>query len=205
MTRADLIIAALAVALFLALASRVSLGKIAGSYVLALPFILLASASTFWLAGPQKGLEMCARVSSCTVPLLVLANGTDTFDLFKGLRGLGVPAGMTTLLMLTHRYITLFSEEMARMKIARKARGFSGGRSLMDRYGLKVLSSTAGMLLVRSSKRADLIYEGLRMRGFDENLDAWSRTSPSVLDIALTVAVVSAAMVIGVLQLGVIA
>jgi cobalt/nickel transport system permease protein len=139
------------------------------------------------------------------LPLLVLAAGTETFDLFAGLRRLHVPAVVTTLLMLTQRYILLLSEELTRMSIARKARGFRGARNLMDRYGLKVLAFTAGMVLVRSLDRADDIYEGLKCKGFSQEMTPWKRSHVALKDVLLALCLVSAAGVLLTLQLGVVA
>jgi cobalt/nickel transport system permease protein len=137
--------------------------------------------------------------------LLVLAAGTDTFDLFAGLRRLHVPAIMTTLLMLTQRYILLFSEELSRMSIARRARGFSGARNLLDRYGLRVISFTAGMVLVRSFDRADDVYEGLKCKGFSSEMTPWRRSRATVKDMLLVLGLVAVAGALLTAQVGVIA
>ena len=176
LTDATLIASSLAVALAFAAVSGVRATPLIKSYLVALPFIVLASVSVFLYVSFESGVNMWARTSACVIPLLVLVSGTETFDLFAGLRRLRVPAVITTLLMLTHRYILVLSGELSRMKIARKARGFHGGKSLFDKYGLGVLSNTAGMVLVRSSLRADRIYEGLKARGFDGEMLAWRRS-----------------------------
>jgi cobalt/nickel transport system permease protein len=205
LTDADLIVAALAVALAFAAMSGVRAAILIKSYLVALPFIVLASISVFLFVSIESGINMWARTSACVIPLLVLVSGTETFDLFAGLRRLRVPAVITTLLMLTHRYILVLSGELARMKVARRARGFRGGRSLLDKYGLKVLSNTAGMVLVRSSVRADRIYEGLKARGFDREMHAWRKTriDSRAATLMACFLVVSAALVL--LQLKVIA
>ena len=176
LTDAALIAASLAVALAFAAMSGVQAALLVKSYLVALPFIVLASVSVFVFVSIESGINMWARTSACVIPLLVLVSGTEPFDLFAGLRRLRVPAVITTLLMLTHRYILVLSGELARMKVARRARGFRGGRNLLDRYGLRILSNTAGMVLVRSSVRADRIYEGLKARGFDGEMQAWHKT-----------------------------
>jgi cobalt/nickel transport system permease protein len=134
---------------------------------------LLASLSLFLFVGLDNGVTMWARTSACVLALIVLASGTETFELFSGLRRLRVPAIITTLLMLTHKYIGLLTEELSRMTVARRARGFLGGRNLLDRYALKVISYTAGMVLVRSSERADRAYEGMKSRGFEKEMVGW--------------------------------
>jgi cobalt/nickel transport system permease protein len=174
-------------------------------YMAAVPFILFASVSVFLFSGWVRGIEMWMRTSACVLPLLVLATGTETFDLFAGLRRLRVPAVITTLLMLTQRYILLLSEELSRMTTARRARGFKGARNLMDRYGLRVLAFTAGMVLVRSFQRADDIYEGLKCKGFDKEMMPWRKSRIAVNDVLLATALVAIAAGLLTAQLGVVA
>jgi cobalt/nickel transport system permease protein len=204
LTRADLILASLAVALTITVASMLPLAHLARMYLAALPFILFASVSIFLFSGWERGMEMWARTSACVLPLLVLAAGTESFDLFSGLRRFRVPAVITTLLMLTQRYIQLLSEELARMTVARKARGFTGGRNLLDRYGLKIISYTAGMILVRSIGRGDRIYEGLKAKGFNGELMPWKKSHITVLDASFVSGLVIVAGVLLTLQLGVV-
>jgi cobalt/nickel transport system permease protein len=204
LTRADLILASLAVALTITVASMLPLAHLARMYLAALPFILFASVSIFLFSGWERGMEMWARTSACVLPLLVLAAGTESFDLFSGLRRFRVPAVITTLLMLTQRYIQLLSEELARMTVARKARGFTGGKNLLDRYGLKIISYTAGMILVRSIGRGDRIYEGLKAKGFNGELMPWKKLHITVLDASFVSGLVIVAGVLLTLQLGVV-
>jgi len=204
LTDFGLVLVSLAVALTLVVASRLPIFHLARMYLTALPFILFASVSVFLFGGWERGIEMWARTSACVLPLLVLAAGTETFDLFAGLRRLHVPAVITTLLMLTQRYILLFSEELSRMSIARKARGFRGARSLLDRYGLNVLAFTAGMVLVRSFDRADDIYEGLKCKGFRQEMTPWRRSHVALKDVLLASGLAAVAGVLLTVQLGVI-
>lgn len=173
LTEPELVFASLGVAVTFAATSAIPLGHTFRLYLGALPFILLASVSLFLFVGFDNGVAMWARASACVLALIVLASGTETFELFSGLRRLRVPAIITTLLMLTHKYIGLLAEELSRMTVARRARGFLGGRSLLDRYALKVISYTAGMVLVRSAERADRAYEGLKSRGFEKDMVGW--------------------------------
>lgn len=173
LTKLELVFASLAIAAMFAFISAIPLPHTLRLYLGALPFILLASLSLFLFVGFDNGIAMWARASACVLALIVLASGTETFELYSGLRRLRVPAIITTLLMLTHKYITLLTEELSRMTVARRARGFQGGKNLIDRYALKVISYTAGMVLVRSSERADRAYEGLKSRGFQKEMLGW--------------------------------
>jgi cobalt/nickel transport system permease protein len=205
LTDFQLVFVSLAVAITLVFASRLPVFHLAAMYLTALPFILFASVSVFLFGGWERGVEMWARTSACVLPLLVLAAGTETFDLFAGLRRLHVPAIITTLLMLTQRYILLLSEELSRMSIARKARGFSGPRNLLDRYGLKVVAFTAGMVLVRSFDRADDIYEGLKCKGFRQDMTPWRKSQIALRDVLLASGLLAVAGLLLTAQLGVIA
>lgn len=204
LTHPELVLASLAMSIAIALVSKLPAAHLAKMYLASLPFILLASVSVFLFGGWERGIEMWARTSACVLPLLVLAAGTETFDLFSGLRRLRVPAVITTLLMLTQRYIQLLMEESSRMAVARKARGFTGGRSLLDRYGLRVISYTAGMVLVRSIARGERIYEGLKGKGFTGDLMPWKRTRITALDASFACSLVFAAVLLLALQLDVV-
>ncbi len=204
LTRAELVLASLAVALTITVVSMLPLAHLARMYLAALPFILLASVSVFLFGGWERGLEMWARTSACILPLMVLAAGTESYDLFSGLRRFRVPAIITTLLMLTQRYIILLSEELARMTTARKARGFTGSKNLLDKYGLKIISYTAGMVLVRSIGRGDRIYEGLKGKGFNGELMPWRKSHLTYLDASFVSSLVIAAGALLTLQLGVV-
>lgn len=203
LTRPELIVVALAFAIVIAAASRIPYLELAKAYAAALPFVAFASASIFLFSGMDKGLAMLGRTSACVILLLALVLGTETFDLFGGLRRLKVPAVMATLLMLTYRYIIVVSEEFSRMRVARKARGFGGGRSLLDRYALRILSFTAGMVLVRSTGRADRVYEGLKCRGFTGDMTMWRKSTLSARDGVFLVSLVAVSAALAAAQAGV--
>jgi len=195
---------ALSFAVAFALTSGVPLDRIARGYLGVLPLLLLASVSMFVIRGLDVGMAMLARTSACVLPLIVLAGGTDTYDMFAGLRRLGLPAVMANLLMLTHKYILLLSDEHARMRVARRARGFAGGKSLLDRYGLRVLSFTAGMVLVRASWKAERAYDGMRSKGFTGEMVVTGARRLGAADIAFAASftIVSASLLAA--QMGVL-
>lgn len=197
-----LILGSFAFAIALACVSGANPRLLMKSYALSMPVVAAASLSMLLLSGPGPALAMLARTSACIVPLLVLAAGTESFDLFRGLRNLKVPAIMTTLIMLTHRFVLLFVEELDRMRTARRARGFMGGRNLLDRYGLHILSSTAGMMLVRADLRAGRVYDGMRSRGFQRDLIRGTARRIGLLDFAFASGFASFAAILATCQFG---
>lgn len=203
LTRTDLVVASLLLSVSFAAMSQVPYGHLARMYLGALPFILIASVSVFLFAGTERGFDMWARTSSCVLALLVLASGTETFELFSGLRRLRVPKLVSTLLMLTYKYILILGDEVERMKTARRARGFKGGKGLLDARGLRVISYTAGMVFVRSSARADLGYEGLRARGFRSDMRMRNAPGLRAGDVAFIAWFACLSSLLIILQLGV--
>lgn len=204
-TRAEIVLAALLVSILLAAFSGVFPRRLAVAYAAAFPFMAFASVSVFLFSGWENGLTMLARTSSCVIFLLTLAIGTETFDLFSGLRQLRVPGLITTLLMLTFRFILLLSEELERMKVSRRARGFTGGRNLLDWNAMKVISFTAGMVLVRASTRGDRIYEGLKCKAFNGDMKPWRAVPVGVADCAFLIATACIAGLLAAAQYGVLA
>lgn len=203
LTRTDLIVASLLLSVSFGAMSQVPYRHLLRMYLGALPFILIASVSVFLFAGTERGFDMWARTSSCVIALLVLASGTETFELFSGLRRLKVPKLVSTLLMLTYRYILILGDELERMKTARRARGFAGGRGLLDRRGFNVISYTAGMVFVRALARAETGYEGLRARGFRSDMRMARATALKAGDVAFIAWFACLSSLLVALQLGV--
>ena len=202
LTRTDLILASLLLAVSFGAMSQVPYRHLIRMYLGALPFILMASVSVFLFSGLERGFDMWARTSSCVITLLVLASGTETFELFSGLRRLKVPKLVSTLLMLTYKYILILGDELARMKTARTARGFRVGRGLFDGRGFRIISYTAGMVFVRASARADNGYEGLRARGFRMDMRQMRTSRLKAWDFAFMAWFACLSSLLVILQLG---
>ena len=150
--------------------SNVPLRHISKRYAIALPFIVFAALAMFISHDFISSVSMFLRISSCVLALILLSCTTPFFDLLKGLQSLKIPGIFIVLLMFTYRYFFVFIEEMQRMKSARKARGFSGGRHLLDKHGMRTISYTAGMILIRAYERGVRIYDALLLRGYDGNI-----------------------------------
>ncbi len=136
-------------------------------YAVSFPFILFASLAALVGSGPYNAVSMFIRISSCVLALIILSATTDFLDLLKGLQRMRFPQIFLVLLLFMYRYIFLLREELYRMSMARKARGFRGGRHLFDRIGMRTISYTAGAVLVRASERGNRIYDSMLTRGYD--------------------------------------
>ena len=80
-----------------------------------------------------------------------------------GLTRLGLPTRVSELLLIAHRYLHVFFDELQRMRRGMEARGFHTGQGLapLSDYG-----NFIGMLLVRSYERTHRVYDAMQARGY---------------------------------------
>lgn len=166
---------ALVYVLALLAVSGVPARHLAQNYLLALPFALVAAFSVYLTAGTAFAVAMFLRISACVLALLLVSTTTPFFDLIKGLQRFRLPRVFGNLLLFTYRYLFVISDEMGRMSIARRARGARKGRHLLDRAGMRALSFSAGMVLVRAHERGRRMQDALRSRGFDGEIRTLTR------------------------------
>ncbi len=167
LTGTDVLLLALAFVISLAAVSGVPPLHLARGYVLAFPFILVASLTMLFTSGAENALAMGSRISASVLLLLVLVSSTPFMDLLWALRWFRLPSVLSDMIMFTYRFIFVMLDESGRMRLARASRGFRGGRSLLDKEAFKVLSNTIGMIFLRSYRRADRVYLALLSRGYD--------------------------------------
>ncbi|MDI6712113.1 MAG: energy-coupling factor transporter transmembrane component T [Anaerosomatales bacterium] len=105
-----------------------------------------------------------AWVSAATVTLAVAT--TETPELLAGLRRLGVPTVLTTLLAFVARYAAALGEQLRSMRIALASRAPRLGRvKLATLYG-----HLAGAMFLRALDRGERIHAAMLCRGFDGTL-----------------------------------
>lgn len=94
---------------------------------------------------------------------ILLAATTPARDLLMGLQRLRVPSLIVQIASFMLRYTFVVRDEMARMRLAREARGFqaTGVRSW------PVLAQTAGALFIRSYERGERVHLAMLSRGYD--------------------------------------
>ena len=166
LTSLEAVILAGTFVLFLIAISKVPITHLARQFAMALIFILFAALSMLFYRGWENALIIGLRISVCVLALLLMVTTTPFFKMIKAMRWMHIPKLMASLLMFTYRFIFLLLDEMDRMRLARQARGFTGGRSLLDKRALRTVSNTIGMTFVRANARATNIYDALLMRGY---------------------------------------
>ena len=98
---------------------------------------------------------MAMRISNSVLALIVLVSTTPFFEMMSAFRWFRMPKLLANLMLFTYRFIFVLRDESDRMKMARKARGFSGGRHILEKRAFQTISNTIGMVFVRSSQKGD--------------------------------------------------
>jgi cobalt/nickel transport system permease protein len=147
---------ALAFVLFLAVAST----------------LLVGAAQPLWQWGPLtvswNGIRMAvlllAKALAILMLLLVLLTSTPLHDLLKAAHMLHVPGLLVQLTLLTYRYIFVIAEELGRIRIALRTRGY---RNRMRWHSYRTIGNVAGSLVVRGHERGERVMQAMQCRGFD--------------------------------------
>ena len=116
------------------------------------------------VGGGQLFALLLLRSTLCVIIMLLLAHTTPFHQIVTILRKLRVPGLLVTTLWLMHRYLNVLLEESQRMRRARRCRTFVPHRSHL----WHTLSTVAGQLFIRSTSRAQRVYDAMCARGWNE-------------------------------------
>lgn len=116
----------------------------------------------------DAGLEVAAALAMKTIALVTLAltlvASAPLHVTLAAAGRLGVPQLLVHLTMLTYRYVFLLLDELNRLRIALRVRGF---RNAMSGHAYRTIGQVTGTLIVRGADRADGVAQAMRCRGFD--------------------------------------
>ena len=105
---------------------------------------------------------LLAKSTLCLLTMILLSNTTSFSEVLRVLRRVHVPALLITTLALMYRYLFVLVDEADRMKRARTCRSFVRQR----RFRWHTMATVGGQLFVRSTERAERIYEAMCARGW---------------------------------------
>jgi cobalt/nickel transport system permease protein len=139
-------------------------------FVLFLPFLYSAGGpgwSLGFLRVSPEGIRLAVllvlkAVTISTLVLVLLATA-PLMTTLKAAHVLRVPGLLIHLLALTYRYVFVVLDELARLRIALRVRGFRNRASLAS---YRTIGHVTGTLLVRSFERAERVGQAMRCRGF---------------------------------------
>jgi cobalt/nickel transport system permease protein len=172
----------------------------------AVPLIFFPTKTALvWRFGPAivsvTGVEtalilLCKAIAIVLLALVVLATAPLDATL-KAAHALHVPGLLAQLALLSYRYLFVLAEELGRMRIALRVRGY---RNRMNFHSYRTIGVVTGALLVRGWERGERVGQAMRCRGFDGRFRSLSAFRTSTADLLMFFAVSASAAGICVLD-----
>jgi cobalt/nickel transport system permease protein len=169
-------------------------------FAVPLPFLLDGSGPVLELGplrlsshGVRVGLLLLARALTVLSITLTLLATTPVEALLKASHSLFVPGLLVQVGSMTYRYLFVLVDELQRLRIAVKVRGF---RNRVSRHAYQTAGRVAGTLLVRGHERAERVHQAMRCRGFDRRFHTLTafHTRPADVAVFLIVAGIAAGL-----------
>ncbi|MFI8435179.1 cobalt ECF transporter T component CbiQ [Streptomyces sp. NPDC079020] len=159
-----------------AAAARIPAGLLLKRLVVEVPFVAFALLMPFVVPGEQThvlGLSVSvpglwgawnvlAKGTLGVAASVILASTTELRSLLLGLQRLRMPPLLVQIASFMIRYGDVITDEMRRMSIARRSRGF-------EARGVRhwsVLATSAGALFIRSYERGERVHLAMVSRGY---------------------------------------
>ena len=118
----------------------------------------------FSLHGLAVALLLSAKAVTIVTLFLVIQATAPLESTLKAAHALRVPGLLVQLGLLSYRYLFVLADELARLRIALRVRGY---RNRANRHSYRTAGHVAGTLLVRGYERAERVGQAMRCRGFD--------------------------------------
>jgi cobalt/nickel transport system permease protein len=141
------------------------------AFAAVLPFIPRKSESPVllgplpvWPEGLVAAIRLCLKAPTLLTLMLVLVATSPPAGNRKAAQALHVPAVLIQLFVLSYRYLFLLIDELGRVRIALRVRGY---RNRMSLHCFRTAGHVAGTMLVRSALRAERVGQAMRCRGLE--------------------------------------
>ncbi|WP_405390294.1 cobalt ECF transporter T component CbiQ [Streptomyces sp. NBC_01102] len=159
-----------------AAAARIPAGFLLKRLVIEVPFVAFAVLMPFVVPGEQTEIlgvsvsvpglwgawNVLAKGTLGVAASVVLASTTELRSLLLGLQRIGLPPLLVQIASFMIRYGDVITDELRRMSIARRSRGFEA-RGIRH-WG--VLAKTMGALFIRSYERGERVHLAMVSRGY---------------------------------------
>ncbi len=202
---------ALAAALLLALLARLPpswflqrLGALAlflAVFTLPLPWLLADDgpgwrwgAFRFSLHGVEVALLLSAKAVTIVTLFLIVQATASLESTLKAAHSLHVPGLLVQLGLLSYRYLFVLADELGRLRIALRVRGY---RNRASTHSYRTAGHVAGTLLVRGYERAQRVSEAMRCRGFDGQFRSLVGFSTRPVDVFAFLLIIASAATLG--------
>ncbi len=114
--------------------------------------------------GVSAAIALICKAAAIVALALVLLAAAPLHVTLRAAQRLYMPRLLVQLTLLSYRYVFLILEELNRIRIAVRVRGF---RNRMNRHSYQTIGQVTGTLLVRGVERAERVAHAMRCRGFD--------------------------------------
>ncbi|WP_327168221.1 cobalt ECF transporter T component CbiQ [Streptomyces subrutilus] len=172
-----------------AAAARVPAGYLLRRLLIEIPFVAFAVLMPFVAEGERvhvlglslsvSGLwgawNVLAKGTLGVAASVLLASTTELRALLLGLQRLKLPPLLVQIASFMIRYGDVVSDELRRMSVARRSRGFEARG--VRHWG--VLAKTAGALFIRSYERGERVYLAMVSRGYAGSMPVIDEVSAS--------------------------
>ncbi|HEY9438837.1 MAG TPA: cobalt ECF transporter T component CbiQ [Streptomyces sp.] len=156
--------------------ARIPAGFLLKRLVIEVPFVAFAVLMPFVVPGEQTELlglsvsvpglwgawNVLAKGTLGVAASLILASTTELRALLLGLQRLRMPPLLVQIASFMIRYGDVITDELRRMSVARRSRGFEARG--VRHWG--VLAKTAGALFIRSYERGERVHLAMVSRGY---------------------------------------
>lgn len=156
--------------------ARISAGFLLKRLAIEVPFVAFALLMPFVVPGEQTELlgisvsvpglwgawNVLAKGTLGVAASVILASTTELRSLLLGLQRLKLPPMLVQIASFMIRYGDVITDELRRMSVARRSRGFEA--SGIRHWG--VLAKTAGALFIRSYERGERVHLAMVSRGY---------------------------------------
>jgi cobalt/nickel transport system permease protein len=175
-------------------------------FALVLPFFMEDASGSFALGpvrvsvrGVDLGLCLCCKALAIVTLMLVLLASTAPDALLHAAHALRVPGLLIQLAVLTYRYLFVLTDELARLRVALRVRGY---RNRVTLHSYRTVAHVAGTLLVRGHERAERVGQAMRCRGFDGRFRSLATFRTTAADVAAFALIAGAALALLLWDLG---
>jgi cobalt/nickel transport system permease protein len=134
----------------------------------------------FSLHGVEVALLLCAKAVTIVTFLLIVQATASLEATLKAAHSLRMPGLLVQLGLLSYRYLFVLTDELGRLRIALRVRGY---RNRVSRHSYRTAGHVAGTLLVRGYERAERVGQAMRCRGFDGQFRSLTSFSTRPLDV----------------------
>jgi cobalt/nickel transport system permease protein len=160
-------------------------GVVVALFVVSVPLL----ARVDWVEGMRlAGVILLKSLALFTLACVLVVTAPLETTL-KAAHALYIPGLLIHLALLSYRYLFVLGDELARLRIALRVRGF---RNRTGWHAWKTAGTAAGTLLVRGHDRAERVAHAMRCRGFDGRFRALTEFRTNWADLLALLLVVLA-------------